>query len=33
MCEDLKKEIKESQNLGRRARRIKERKLQKKIQK
>ena len=30
MCEELKKEIEESQNLGRRARRIKERKLQKK---
>ena len=30
MCENLKKEIEESKNLGRRARRIKERKLQKK---
>ena len=30
MCEELKKEIEESQNLGRRERRIKERKLQKK---
>ena len=30
MCEELKKEIEESQNLGRRARRIKERELQKK---
>ena len=30
MCEELKKEIEESKNLGRRARRIKERELQKK---
>ena len=30
MCEELKKEIKESQNLGRRQRRIKEKELQKK---
>ena len=31
MCEELKKEIEESKNLGRRARRIKERELQKNI--
>ena len=30
MCEELKKEIEESQNLGRRERKIKERQLQKK---
>lgn len=31
MCEELKKELEENQNLGRRARRIKERELQKNI--
>ena len=31
MCEELKEEIEQNKNLGRRARRIKERELKKKI--